>query len=482
MSEAFSNTHQNESSLPKGWASSSIADISIKCTQRKPNEDEEFIYVDIGSIDRELKRIATPQSLKGNEAPSRARKVINKGDVVVSLTRPNLNAVALVSGQLDGQIASTGFEIIKPLIVDSRYIFALTRSKDFIDSISGVVQGALYPAAKSTDVQKFEFPLPPLAEQKIIADKLDQLLAQVESTKARLDRIPDILKRFRQSVLAAAVSGKLTEEWRGESSYSMLQLPLTKREKSIDIPASWDVKELSKSCTVTSGNAFKSNEFRDIDGVPAIKISNVQYGEFEVKNQQYLPTEFLEKYSGFKVEVGDVLMALTRPITNDTLKVCRYPEGHQIGLLNQRVCKFLFSTDSEKDFFEILFQSEYFKDQVVDNLSETLQPNLSPKSLKSFKVAIPTTAEQAEIVSVVEQIFAYADKVEQQVNQAQERVNKLTQSILAKAFRGELTEQWRKDNPDLISGDNSAEALLEKIKAEREAAKPKKKTRKKAAV
>ena len=75
-------------------------------------------------------------------------------------------------------------------------------------------------------------------------------------------------------------------------------------------------------------------------------------------------------------------------------------------------------------------------------------------------------------------IAPYADTLEKQVVAAQKRVNNLTQSTLAKAFRGELTEQWRKDNPDLITGDNSAEALLAKIKAEREATKPVKKTRK----
>jgi len=90
---------------------------------------------------------------------------------------------------------------------------------------------------------------------------------------------------------------------------------------------------------------------------------------------------------------------------------------------------------------------------------------------------MPGPEEQIEIVHRVDQLFAYADQIGQQVNKAQARVDKLTQSILAKAFRGELTEQWRKDNPELISGENSAEALLARIKAEREAAKPKKKTR-----
>lgn len=81
--------------LPEGWVSTSIENISVKCSQRVPAENEEFIYVDIGSINRELKFIETPQYLSGKNAPSRARKVIKAGDVIVSLTRPNLNAVAL---------------------------------------------------------------------------------------------------------------------------------------------------------------------------------------------------------------------------------------------------------------------------------------------------------------------------------------------------------------------------------------------------
>src|SRR5690606_17671829 len=82
---------------------------------------------------------------------------------------------------------------------------------------------------------------------------------------------------------------------------------------------------------------------------------------------------------------------------------------------------------------------------------------------------VPPAKEQTEIVRRVDQLFAHADRIEQQVNNALARVNNLTQSILAKAFRGELTEQWRRDNPELISGENSAEALLERIKAERAA-------------
>ncbi|MDJ6960302.1 hypothetical protein LD669_21885, partial [Salmonella enterica] len=105
--------------------------------------------------------------------------------------------------------------------------------------------------------------------------------------------------------------------------------------------------------------------------------------------------------------------------------------------------------------------------------------NIGQKALLEIPMPKPSIEERHEIVRRVEQLFAWADTIEKQVNNALTRVNNLTQSILAKAFRGELTAQWRSENPDLISGENSAAALLEKIKAERATSDGKKTSRKK---
>jgi type I restriction enzyme, S subunit len=105
------------------------------------------------------------------------------------------------------------------------------------------------------------------------------------------------------------------------------------------------------------------------------------------------------------------------------------------------------------------------------------QNTINQKSINSLPILLPSLKEQTEIVNRVEQLFAYAGQIEQRVKDAQSRVNHLTQAILAKAFRGELTADWREQNPDLISGENCAEALLAKIKAEREKEKVKKNTR-----
>ncbi|EDZ2746859.1 restriction endonuclease subunit S, partial [Salmonella enterica] len=131
-------------------------------------------------------------------------------------------------------------------------------------------------------------------------------------------------------------------------------------------------------------------------------------------------------------------------------------------------------------FLSLWLRSSYLRDIINSEIKSGAQGKLALARIKSLPLILPPLQEQHEIVRRVEQLFAYADTIEKQVNNALTRVNSLTQSILAKAFRGELTAQWRAENPELISGENSAAALLEKIKAERAASGGKKTSRKKA--
>ena len=204
------------SELPTSWVWAPLSAITLDAEKKAPAADEQFSYIDIGSISRVTKRITTPQIMLGRNAPSRARKLIKAGDTLVSMTRPNLNAVALVPEDLDGQIASTGFDVLRPIGVDPRWLYYLVRTQGFVGSMSELVQGALYPAIRSHDVRSFVVPVAPLAEQTRIADKLDSAMARVAACRDRLTCVPDILIQLRQAVLDAATSGELTEDWRSD--------------------------------------------------------------------------------------------------------------------------------------------------------------------------------------------------------------------------------------------------------------------------
>ena len=165
---------------------------------------------------------------------------------------------------------------------------------------------------------------------------------------------------------------------------------------------------------------------------------------------------------------------MDRPIISSGLKIARAKPSDLPCVLVQRVARFKDFNDLLPDYLYVLLQDISFSNYIQPNQTGSDIPHISGKQILAYPVEIPSIEEQTEIVRRVNQLFAHADRIEQQVNNGLARVNNLTQSILAKAFRGELTEQWRKDNPELITGENSAEALLERIKAERTAAaKPK---------
>jgi type I restriction enzyme S subunit len=123
--------------------------------QDGPQGPGEFTYVDISSIDRETKRILGAKLLPSAKAPSRAKQVLKAGDVLVSMTRPNLNAVALVTPELDGAIGSTGFHVLRAKDAEAEFLFYAVQTPDFIDAMSRKVQGALYPAVRPKDVASF---------------------------------------------------------------------------------------------------------------------------------------------------------------------------------------------------------------------------------------------------------------------------------------------------------------------------------------
>lgn len=427
--------------LPRGWVEVSLGDITADASQRVPAPNERFKYVDIASIDRLTKRIGDAQSLRGTDAPSRARKVIRAGDVIVSMTRPNLNAVAVVPPEYDGQIASTGFDVLRPIHVEPRWLFYLVRSQSFIDSLSELVQGALYPAVRPRDVRGYVAPLAPLPEQKRIADKLDAVLARVDVCRERLNRIPEILKRFHQVVLAAATSGELTEDWR----------------RSQGTVEAWREVRLDQIADVQGGitKDIKKQSAED-EEVPYLRVANVQRGYLDLAEVKTIRVR-AKKLHGLLLEPGDVL----------------FNEGGDIDKLGR-------GWVWEGQIARCTFQNHVFRARLFDRKNQpkyvswwgnyrglsyflragkqtTNLASINKSMLSALPISLPPGNEQAEIVRRVEALFAYADRLEARYAAARDRVERLTHAFLAKAFRGDLVPQ----DPD----DEPASALLERIRA-----------------
>ena len=304
------------------------------------------------------------------------------------------------------------------------------------------------------------FKVAPLTEQQQIVAKLDELLAQVDNLKTRLDNIPKILKRFRQSVLAAAASGKLTEDWRKDNhinEWCFTQLS----DLNIDIQIGPFGSLLHKSDYVEGG-------------IPLVNPMHINDGKIIPSTFMTVTSVKAAELQRYNLQIGDIVLGRRG-------EMGRAAVVNMDGLICGTGSLYLRPnlSDFESIFIWLVLSASETIKYLEDNSVGTTMVNLNQKILKALPFPNIEKKEQTEIVARVEQLFAYADQIEQRVKDAQSRVNHLTQAILAKAFRGELTAEWRAQNPDLISGENSAEALLARIQEERETVVVTKKTVKK---
>jgi type I restriction enzyme S subunit len=493
--------------LPKGWFDTklgSIIDYGKAAKKTLSDVESNSWILELEDIEKDSSKLL--KFVTASERPFKSTKnTFKKGDVLYGKLRPYLNKVivALENGVCTTEIIPINSE---PYCLN-KYMFYWLKCSKFLHYVDEVSHGVNMPRLGTSDGKSAPFRLAPLAEQKEIVTLLDKHLAQVESTKARLDAIPAILKRFRQSVLSAAVSGKLTAEWRKsypqKSAKFILSDLANKREiilnKEIELgnkeikrslskiakhKAELPSSELPKSWVWTS---FMASMERVVDchnktapyidsGIPLIRTPDIRNGIISLKGAKYISQDTYDYWSRrCPPESGDIIFTREAPMGEAGIVPTK-----TVLCMGQRMMLLRPMNDfinSKYVFLNIL--SLNFQERMNKNAIGTGVKHLRVADVESLPYPLAPIDEQSEIVRRVEELFAYADRVEAQVNAAQQRVNNLTQSLLAKAFSGELTAKWRAQNPELITGKNSAAALLEKIKAERASLAGKKKSVKK---
>lgn len=446
--------------LPEGWVTTHLSEICSK---------PQYGYTTKSSSMGDVKFLRTTDITKGAvdwssvpycmDAPEDVSKYqLQDRDIVIS--RAGSVGFSFLVQNPPSQVVFASYLIrFKPVNYFSEYYLKrFLESSDYWNQLSLMSAGNAVQNVNAQKLSTLTVPIPPIAEQKIIAEKLDTLLAQVDSTKARLELIPQILKRFRQAVLVSAVNGKLQAESSSKECCTIDSLCLT----SFDGPF---------------GSKLKTSDYTN-SGIRVVRLENIGHLEFNSEKETYISHEKYKSLYNNTLKENDLIFS---SFVDEDVRVCLIPQSEQT-FINKADCFCLRLNPSlaSPHYLALVLASKTSYEQIKEKVQGITRPRINLRTLRSLKFDIPDLKEQHEIVRRVEQLFAWADTIEKQVNSALTRVNNLTQSILAKAFRGELTAQWRAENPDLISGENSAAALLEKIKAERAASGGKKTSRKKA--
>ena len=444
------------SQLPKGWVSSKLQD-SIFLNEKLVGvpDDTECGFVPMALVPTKYGEGIQFESRIWAECKKGYTQFQNNDVLLAKITPCFENGKgALVSGLPNGIGAgSTEYFVLRSVggLVEPKYLHAFVKTKEFLINCETNMSGSVGHRRVPKDyLLSYTVPLAPLPEQKRIVEKLDEVLAQVDTIKARLDGIPNLLKRFRQSVLASAVSGKLTEEWRtGRSLKQWVTLNLNEvTSHVVDCPHStpkWS--DEGRYCVRTTAfNPF----YLDLSG------------------QDYVNDEvFEQRTSRLTPEAGDILYS-----REGTVGIaCQIPEGVEL-CLGQRMVVIRANEKVNAKYLTIVLNSDHILRIVRELTIGSTAPRVNMKVIRDYPIPVPDCIEQKEIVRLVDQYFAFANTIEAQVKKAQARVDSLTQSILAKAFRGELVPQ----NDD----DESAEVLLERIAKARKEAEALAKTAKKA--
>ena len=343
-------------------------------------------------------------------------------------------------------------------IVDLKFLFhALANANK---ELIAQGQGGAQQNISQTILKAQQISLPPINEQRRIADKLDTTLAAVKACNQKLNNAAETIQRFRQSVLAAAVSGELTREWREERG----------------IEGEWEFKAAKDVCSKVQSGGTPKEGFTE-EGIPFLKVYNIvdQKVSFEYKPQFIDPEIHLTSMKKSRCMPGDVLMNIVGPPLG---KVAITPEGYDEWNINQAITLFRPSSEITTEWLYILLcEGKNIREVELSTKGSAGQKNISLTQCREFNFPCPSVEEQQMACELVGSLFEIASTAEERINSAKEHAEKLAPAILAKAFRGELVPQDPNDEP--------ASVLLKRIKAQREAEaaakKPAKRGRKKEA-
>lgn len=277
--------------------------------------------------------------------------------------------------------------------------------------IQGLSSGALH---------QIIFPLPPLAEQKRIVAKLEELLPIVEQygkAQKELDELNTALPtRLRQSILQEAVQGKLTshdekDDWAHNFKKQLPPLKIKSNpewptEFPFDLPESWEWCRVGDICDILNGYAFKSDKYVE-SGINVIRISNVQDGKIINKDNKYVSLAMEKEIEDYMLQEGDLLMSLTGNVG----RVGLLPKSMLPAALNQRVACLRLKDESIKPFLLWYLQSPVFRERCESSGHGMAQLNISTEWLKQEYIPLPPLAEQQRIVAKIEELLADINKI-----------------------------------------------------------------------
>jgi type I restriction enzyme, S subunit len=486
--------------LPEGWATTTLGDLSTYVTSgsrdwSKYYADQGALFVRTQDINQNtlaptdnIARVALPQRVEGK------RTLIAQGDLLITITGANVGKCALVDIPIPEAYVSQSVALVRLATgFSGRFIQRQLTSPSSGDDRTLLQQSAYgvgRPVLNLDNVRELPICLAPLNEQTCIIAAIDGLLSSVNSARDHLSRVPVILKRFRQAVLEAACSGSLTEDWRAEHPAVESGHKLAERIRQSHVeqglghggqaatptedvhnvtqdamPDTWAVEELKILCqpgrSITYGILKPGPDVSG--GIPYIRVADFPNNRLKLEGIRRTTKQIADMYRRSALREGDLLLS----IRGTAGRVCRVPPQLDGANITQDTARISIHRELSSDYVEFYLQSPSTQNRLEAAMKGVAVRGVNIGDVRVLQVALPPRIEQDEIVRRIDAMLKIAGVIEQRLLKTTTKADKLTQSILAKAFRGELVpteaELARREGREY----EPAALLLERIRAER---------------
>ena len=423
--------------IPYGWDLIPLKYVSRINTHTLPegtDPDYEFDYVDIGSVS-DGSGITKTERMKYASAPSRARRLVQKGDVIISTVRTYLRAIAPITRDAENLVVSTGFCVVSPINeLKSGYCLYLLQAPFFVETVVAQSVGVSYPATNASDIANIRIPIPNVEEQKQIVAFLDTETTNIDTLIDKQEQLITLLQEKRQVVISHAVTRGLNPnvkmkdsgiEWLGA------------------VPEHWEVKKL-KHILLRKKDSIKVGPFgsqlttRDMEGVD-IKVinqrnvidNNFDFGDNFINHEKYI------ELRAFTIFPGDILITTRGTIGRTAI----FPNNNGTSILHP--CLMRLQVDEKywlKELIALIIQgSGYFLEQLKFLSNATTIDVIYSENLKNVTIALPPThEEQKRIIAFLDKETAKIDTLIEKCETAIELLKERRTALISVAVTGKI--------------------------------------------